>query len=261
MNAVSGLDLESVIHAAEEGGRVVKKYFGEALHIEEKSTAADFRTKADTESEEIIIKILATKFPSFNIFSEETGLHDSKSEYTFIIDPMDGSNNFALGIPNFSISIALVKEEKVILGVVHLPILNHTYAAQEARGTFLNKKRLHVNKESNIKNATVSYTCGYTNSFEYMEGLRKGLKKGLGIKRILDYWSPAAEFCLLASGKIEAIINNKNEFYDFAAGKIIAREAGALITGFDGKLEKSDRGDTFLASNGTGIHQQLLGVL
>lgn len=254
------MDLNSIIIAAENGGKIVKKYFGEVLEVEEKTTLADFRTKADTESEKAILQVITNRFPDFNILSEETGLIDNKSEYTFVIDPLDGSNNFVLGIPNFSISIGLLKGEKVVVGVIHLPVLNHTYHAQERQGSFLDKKRLHVNKESNIKKVTVSYTCGYVNSSEYTERLKHKLNE-LGIKRMLEYWSPAVEFCLIASGKMEAIINNKIEIYDYTAGKIIAREAGALITDFDGKPENSDKENAFLVSNGTKIHQQLLEVI
>lgn len=254
------IDLDSIIQAAEDGGKIVKKYFGKALDVEEKTTVADFRTQADIESEKTILSLITKKFSQFNILAEETGLIDNKSEYTFIIDPLDGSNNFVLGIPNFSISIGLLKGDKIILGAIHLPILNHTYYAQEGRGAFLDKKQLAVNKEANIKKSSVSYTCGYVNSQEYAETLKHKLNK-LGIKRMLEFWSPAVEFCLMASGKLEAVINNKNEIYDYTAGKIIAREAGALITDFQGKAEENEKSNQFLASNGTAIHKQLLAIL
>lgn len=254
------IDIAHIIKAAESGGRVIAQYFGKALEIEEKSTLGDFRSKADTESEKAILHILTKKFPRFNILSEETGFLENKSEYTFIIDPLDGSNNFVLGIPNFSVSIGLFRHDKAILGVIHVPVLGHTYFAQDGQGAFLDGKKLSVNKESDIKRTTVSYTCGYLASAEFGEQLRHRLHK-VGIKRMLEFWSPAVEYCLLASGKLEAIINNKNEIYDYAAGKIIAKEAGALITDFDGKPEKSDKGNAFWASNGTGIHQQLLRTL
>lgn len=254
------IDIQAIITAAEDGGKVVKSYFGKALDIEEKSTVADIRTKADTESEKVILQVITMQFPHFNILSEETGLIDNKSEYTFIVDPLDGSNNFVLGIPNFSISIGLFKGDKAIAGVIHLPMLNHTYYAQMRQGSYLHRKRLNVNKESDIKKATVSYTCGYVNPAEYAENLKHKLNE-LKVKRMLEYWSPAIEYCLLASGKLEAIINNKNEIYDYAAGKIIAREAGAQITTFDGKPEENDRNAAFLASNGTRIHKQLLEII
>lgn len=254
------MDLSSIITAAENGGKVIKGYFGKALDIEEKTMAADYRTKADTESEKVILKILTSKFSKFNIFSEETGKIDNHSEYTFVIDPLDGSNNFVIGLPNFSVSIGLLKGDTAILGVIHLPMLNHTYYAEEGKGAFLHNKRLKVNDEASMQRATVSYTCGYVNDKNYYEILLRKLYK-LGVKRTMSNWSPALEYCLIAAGKIEAMINNDNELYDYAAGKVIAREAGALITDFEGKPEANDKNSKFLISNGTKLHQEIIEVL
>lgn len=254
------MDLYSILVAAENGGKVIKNYFGKALDIEEKLMVADYRTKADIESEKAILKVLTARFPQFNIYSEETGKIDKHSEYTFVIDPLDGSNNFVIGLPNFSVSIGLFRGDTAILGVIHLPMLDHTYYAQEGKGAFLHKKRLQVNKEADIKRATVSYTCGYINDEDYYEKLLHKLYER-GVKRIMSNWTPALEYCLIASGKIEAIVNNDNELYDYAAGKVIAREAGALITDFRGKAEENDRNSKFLISNGTKLHQQIIEVL
>lgn len=251
------VDITKVILAAENGGAEVSKYFGQILDIQEKTTLSDFRTKADTESENAIIKTLSKEFPSFNILAEETGFVDKKSEYTFIVDPLDGSNNFVLGIPNFSISIGLMKNKESILGVVHVPVLGHTYHAKKNQGAYMQNKKISVNSKSDIKYATISYSCGYIHSNDYSEKLTHNLNL-LGINRILYNWSPAFEFCLLASGKIEAIINNGNEIYDYAAGKIIAKEAGAIITSFDGVFEKTDEGNIFIASNSQEINKVLL---
>ena len=94
--------VETTILAAEHGGTIVKNYFGDLLDIEEKTMVSDFRTKADTEAENAILHVLTKNFPQYNILSEEAGFLDHHSEYTFVIDPLDGSNNFVLGIPNFS---------------------------------------------------------------------------------------------------------------------------------------------------------------
>jgi myo-inositol-1(or 4)-monophosphatase len=254
------LDLKKIIKVAESGGQILKKYFGQNLELVEKSTVADFCTKADLKSEVVILRILSKEFPDYNIYSEEKGNIDKKSEYTFIVDPLDGSNNFMLGIPDFSVSIALLKNNKIISAAIHSPILNQTYYAEKGKGAFLSNKRLRVNKNADIKRATVVYTSNYVYSRDYSSRLVKNLNKKR-VKRILRNWSPALDFCLLASGKIEAIINNGNDVYDFVAGKLIAREAGALITDFKGKKELNDKNRIFLASNGTKIHQQLLKIL
>jgi len=202
-------DLKTMIQATESGGQILKKYFGQTLKLVEKSTVADFRSEADLKSEEVILKILSKEFPNYNIFSEEKGTINKKSEYTFIVDPLDGSNNFVLDIPNFSVCIALLKNDEIISSVIHNPILNQTYFAKKGAGAYLGNKRLQVNKEKDIKKANIVYTCNYIYSRGYASNLIKKLNEKV-VKRILTNWSLALDFCLLASGKI---FNRKIEIF------------------------------------------------
>jgi len=253
-------EYKEIIKAAVAGGKVVNKYFGKILEIEGKSMPSDFRTKADLESEKAILKILEKEFPKYNIFSEEVGEINKNSEYTFIIDPLDGTNNFVLGIPYFSIGIGLMKGGEIIFGVVYNPILNNIYFAEKDKGAFLNDRKIYVNKESDIKNSSISAVVDYGDS----TGLQKNLfleSNQIGIKRYLTNWSCLLDFCLLASGKIESIIFYDCPLHDFIPGKLIAKEAGALITDFEGNKEKSDKNNIFLATNGTKIHQEILKIL
>lgn len=252
--------IEKMIEAAKAGGKKVYEYFGQVLELEQKSTISDFRTKADLESEKAILSVLENFFPSHSIFSEETGVIDKKSEYMFVVDPLDGTNNFSLGIPNFTVSIGLLKSDRCIAGVIYAPFLDRVYSAEEGKGAYSDGKRLVVSKEKDIKKASVSYTQGYGSTRETeLETLKK--LGDIDIKRSLTNWSPAYDFCLLASGKIEAIINNQNGLYDFAAGKVIAREAGAIITDFNNDSQNDRETFQFLASANMEIHNRLLPVL
>lgn len=251
---------EKIIQAAKSGGKVLLKHFGRDLKLKEKSSLADFQTEADRESEEAILKIIAKNFPYANVLSEERGHLDRKSKFTFVIDPLDGSNNFVLGLPVFSVNIALLEENKVIFSCVYEPILDRVYAAIRDGGAFLDNKKMKVSQKEEMKRAVVSYTCGYQGSREYyLRFLKKLFRKK--VMRVFSTWAPALDLCHLASGKIEAVINNKNEIYDFLAGKLIAREAGALITDFQGKKEADDKNSVFLASGRLKIHEKLLKVL
>jgi myo-inositol-1(or 4)-monophosphatase len=252
--------IEGIIEAAHAGGERVNGYFGQALEGERKSTIADFRTEADLESEKAILEILAERFPQFNIYSEEAGLMDKSSEYTFVVDPLDGTNNFSLGIPNFTVSIGLLKKDICVAGVIYVPLLDLTYSAEEGKGAFCNGKRIAVNKEYSFENMTVSYTCGYTTPFQF-EGELLAKLRALNIKRFLTNWSPAFDYCLLASGKIEAVISNDNELYDYAAGKVIAREAGSVITDFIGEVQNDQTTSKFLLSNTEETQKQLMTIL
>ncbi|MFZ1719755.1 MAG: inositol monophosphatase [Candidatus Moraniibacteriota bacterium] len=252
--------IEDIITAAEKGGAVVKKYFGMILELEIKSSASDFRTQADLESEQIVLSILSEKFPDYNIRSEETGFIERKSEYTFVVDPLDGTNNFVLGIPNFSVSIGLFKGDECIAGVIHAPFLNQTYLAEQGKGAFCNEKKISVSKETLLKNSTIAYTRGYASSLQFEIDLleKLGTVNTGRYKRYLTNWSPAFDYCLLASGKIESIINDDNELYDYAAGKIIAREAGAIITDFSGMHQNDKKTSRFMASNSQEVHDAIL---
>jgi myo-inositol-1(or 4)-monophosphatase len=251
------MNIKKIIQAAEAGGKILKDYFGKGMDAVQKSVASDFYTKADLDSERATLDVLRREFPGFNIFSEEDGKTDKDSEYTFVIDPMDGTNNFVIGIPDFSVSIALFKNDEAIAGVINVPMLGHTYYAKRSEGAFFKGTKLRVNKERDIQKSTVLYTCGYKITREVLDKAIAGLHK-INVKRVLLNWSPAAGFCLLASGKIEAIVNDRNEFYDYAAGKLIAREAGAKVTDLAGEEDLDDKNDAFLASNGTEIHEKII---
>jgi len=246
-----------LIKAAEVGGKELSYYFGLNLHKQTKTTPSDLKTSADINSEKAIINHLNNSFPTYNIRSEEAGFIDNNSPYTFIIDPLDGSHNYVLGIPNFSVSIGLLKGEDIVAGVVHVPLLKQTFYAEKGCGAYEKKQKLKVNNVQDIQTASVSFTYGYSANQQIIAGIKQNIQQ-LQVGRLLSHWSPAAEYCLLASGKIEGIINYGNELYDFAAGKLIAKEAGAIITDFNGLSEKNDTSNMFIASNHSKIHKQLL---
>lgn len=245
--------------AAKEGGKVLEKYFGSNIKVKIKLTNADLQTEADLESEKAILKILKNEFPSYNIWSEECGYFDKKSDYTFVLDPLDGTNNFVLGIPQFSVALALLYKKEPVYSIIYNPVTEQLFHAERGKGAYLNNKRIKVNNVSDVKKSSVSYMTTYINSKGYKIKLFANLYK-LNIKRLLENWSMALDFCMLASGKIEAIILNRSELYDYIAGKLIAQEAGAKITGFNGK-DKLEKYDEFVASNGTAVHNKMIKAL
>ena len=252
---------KAIISAAKAGGRVVRKYFGRVLTIEEKSTTADFRTQADVGSEKAIIKILKKAFPKYNILSEECGMINRGSEYTFYVDPLDGTNNFVLGIPNFSVLISLAKGREAIFGIVYIPMLDIYYYAEKGSGVFCGiKHNLKLSSETSLARATVGYGCAYKTAKTEVARIIGNLIIG-GVKRTLADWAPAIEFCQLVSGKIESMININTELYDFLGAKLIMREAGCVITDFKGNLDTDDFNPTFLASNNWEIHNKILPLL
>lgn len=250
---------QKIIEAAKAGGQILKNYFGQELAITEKTSPADFFTKADTESEKAILDVLKKAYPDYNIYSEEDGKTNNGSDYTFVIDPLDGSNNFVSGIPNFSVSIALLKGKEIEVGVIYQPIMDRVYCAQKNKGAFLNNNKILVSQETYIKRSGISYVATYGHSAEDYGEMMKKLEIS-GAKRVFYNWSVAMDFCYLASGKMEAIINEGCEIYDYLAGKIIAKEAGALVLDFSGKFEQDESNNNFIAVNNKNIADELLKV-
>jgi len=249
-----------IIRAARAGGEVAKKYFGKILKIEGKTMPCDFRTKADLEAEKAILKILNKKFPKYNINSEEIGEINRGSEFTFVIDPIDGTNNFVLGLPYFSTGIALLNKDQIVFSAVYDPILKNIYFAEKGKGAYLNGRKIRVNKESKIGNSTVSYVRNYETPVGHSQKITESLEN-INVKRVTKFWSVILDLCIMASGKSEAmIIYGDLPIWDVAPGKLIAKEAGVLITDYSGKKDK-DKNTCFLATNGTKIHKEILEIL
>lgn len=240
-----------------EAGEVLKHYFGKQLDRTFKSSGSDFRTRADVESEQRILATIRETFPDYNVLAEESGSTDRGSEFTFVIDPLDGTNNFSLGIPAFTSSVALLRGDDLVYAVIHHPVTGDTYYAMKGKGAYRNGHRIEVNRESNRQRVTVGYTCNYTTSDERKRAFKSALL-GLDIARFLDLWSPAFCYCALAYGRLEAMVTDGIPLYDFAAGLLIATEAGARTTDFEGGETTTDRCDTFLVSNGTTLHDYLV---
>ncbi|OHA16978.1 MAG: hypothetical protein A2825_01490 [Candidatus Taylorbacteria bacterium RIFCSPHIGHO2_01_FULL_43_120] len=245
--------------AARAGGGMVKKYFGGILEVIPKTTAADFKTKADMESEREIVTLLSGAFPEYNILSEESDYRDNGSGYTFIIDPLDGTNNFFLGVPYVSVAVALMKDEETLVSVIHDPFHDLTYHAVKNGGSFLNGSKIVVNKLEDVDQCTISYACSYNTAHNKKREDYSHIVD-LHPKRAMSLWSPSRDFALLASGKIEAVVFNNPELYDYIPGKLLAAEAGALITKWDGEKDQCKNSE-FIASNGTGIHAKIIQAL
>lgn len=252
--------LKEIFDIAKDGGYVLTKYFGKNIKYSEKNITADILTKADLESEDVIIKKIEEKFPEYNIYSEERKFIDKKSAYTFVIDPLDGSMNFVLGIPYFSISIALMQNKNVLYSVIYSPILKNLYYAQKGKGSYLNGKKIRVSKNKKIEKSIVSYSSKYKKSKDNEILITKKLFNK-NVKRVLFNWSPSLDLCLLASGKIDVFISNNNEIYDFLAGKLIVKEAGARVFDFKGQKESDDMNSTFFICNNLSVKNELIKIL
>ena len=250
---------KNIIRAVEKSGEIVLSYFGKSLITQSKGAPLNFVTEADLQSEKNLIQAVKKEFPTYNIQSEEAGFIDNKSDYSFIMDPLDGTINLKKGIPYFSVTLALLKNDEAIFTVTNNPVTKQTFYALRGRGAYLNGRRIRVNKVKNFAETIASYSCGWQTPRSRARDLMKKLNR-LGINRVLTNWAPVFDFCLLASGKIEAMICYNNELHDFVGGLLLVREAGGKITDYDGNPLKNDRANTFLMTNGTSIHNKIINI-
>lgn len=213
-----------MIKSAFSAGKILKSAF-ERNSVKEMSKSDDYYdvvSKVDIESEKVILKILKEKLPKINILSEEKGFIDNKSIDTIVIDPLDGSSNFLLGLPHFSVALAHLHLGEVIASVIYNPILNKMYFAEKDKGVFLNNKKLKTKiKKSSYVAINFSHKDMWLNKRKIYDNLYKS-----NVKRVLNNWSPNLDFCLLAEGKIDAVISNNSLIFDYAPGLLMAREVG-----------------------------------
>src|SRR5210317_652011 len=149
--------LEKVCNKA---SKIIIRDFGEIERLQvSKKGPGDFVTKTDKKVEQIIIEELQKARPGFNILAEEGGTAENKSEYTWIIDPIDGTSNFIHGIPHFAISIGLEKNREVIAGIIFDPIKNEMFYAEKGRGAYLNNSRIRVSSRNKIEDSIALTGC------------------------------------------------------------------------------------------------------
>lgn len=243
--------------AKESGEILIQKYNNFNRGNVKLKSAHEIVTKYDLLSEKIILAGIKNSFPDHAIFSEEKGANNKKSDYLWLIDPIDGTTNFSMHNPIWSISIALAYQNKIIMGLVYAPILKEIFIASRGKGALMNGKKIKV---SNISSGKVLNAFCHGNK---MEDIKRGIKyynkqkiNGLDCRQL---GSAAIELSYVASGRIESIAIPGVNSYDVGAGSLIVSEAGGEVSDFKGKdwnLESKD----ILATNKK-VHSKLLKIL
>ena len=228
-----------------EAGDILLSYFGKALTRNMKPDAS-FVTEADLASEEYLVKKLTELLPEAAVWGEETGKHGN-GDYCWVIDPLDGTTNFAQGLPHFCISVALTLKDEPILGVIYAPYLNEMFIASED-GATLNGKPIHVADKNNLRDSFLIACLPYPEYEDYGQMIEKIcllLKKGYGF-RILG--AAALDIAYVACGRGDSIAFGGLKWWDVAAGKVLIEKAGGKVMDFEGGVvDKEFR--TFVAGN------------
>ena len=248
------------IQAALRAGEELKRGFQTSYSITAKPGKHNLVTYYDTLAEEIILSMIQKEFPDHSVLAEESGEDLKSGSVTWIVDPLDGTVNFAHSIPVFSVSIAAVVENEVVCGVIYQPITGELFIGEKNKGSFLNGNPLKVSSVSSLEDSFLATGFPYNlddNPLGCIEHLLSVLRKGLPVRRL---GSAALDLSYLAAGRYDGYWEVSLQPWDMAAGKLIVEEAGGKITDYQGKALDVKKPSSVVASNVL-LHDKILAML
>jgi myo-inositol-1(or 4)-monophosphatase len=245
----------TLITAVEAGAVELKRFFNGTFTVTSKGSLNDLVTEADHASEKAIIDIIQKNHPDHFILSEETGEIKQNSPYKWIIDPIDGTINFANGIPICCVSIGVELNGEIILGAVYNPFMNEMFFAEKGKGATLNNIKIGVSEEDNLLKSCL--VTGFP--YQYLDSangplqiFEKLVRKAIPVRRL---GSAALDLCWTAAGRFDGFYEHKLQAWDSAAGFLIVEEAGGTVTDLRGEVYNPYQ-PGIIATNGK-IHAQL----
>lgn len=251
--------LNDLISLTKGAGDILRAGFRQSNHIQHKSEI-DLVTEIDRESEAYLIDRITSRFPSHQIIAEESGQTAGDPEHTWYIDPLDGTTNFAHGLPIFSVSIAYAYQGTTTLGVVYDPMREELFTAEHGQGARLNGRRLQVAQQTELSQSLMVTGFPYdrfTNPDNNLNHAQNFLLQVQGFRRL---GSAALDLCNVAAGRVDGYWEVRLERWDLAAGALIAAEAGATVSKTNGSSEILSDPITILAANPV-LHAKMLKVL
>lgn len=250
---------EVLFEATREAGKIISDYFQGSFTVDNKEGINNLVTEVDKHSEKRIIEIIRMHYPTHSIISEEVGEMIQDSPYQWIIDPIDGTVNFAHGIPLCCVSIGLKHNDDLILGAVYNPMMNELFFAEKGKGAFLNDKPISVSTKSDFRKACLvtGFPYKWPDSQEHpIRVFERFILEGLPVRRL---GSAAIDLCWVACGRFDGFWEYNLSSWDVAAGYLIVQEAGGRITNFEGDPYSVFDKET-LATNGH-IHEEMLRLI
>ncbi|MES2704798.1 MAG: inositol monophosphatase family protein [Bacteroidota bacterium] len=246
-------------HATQEAGKIIQGRFNGTFTIDHKEGINNLVTEVDKLAEKKIMEIISDAFPGHTIISEEAGEMIQESEYQWIIDPIDGTVNFAHGIPICCVSIGVLHKDVLVLGAVYNPMMNELFFAERGKGATLNGVPISVSRKADFNKAFL--VTGFP--YKWPDGAEHPIKvferlvlEGLPVRRL---GSAAIDLCWVACGRFDGFWEYNLNAWDVAAGYLMVEEAGGKVTDFEGHPYNVFDKET-LATNGF-IHEQMLAVI
>lgn len=216
-------------------------------------------TEVDTACEELIVGVIRSRCPDHDILAEENEYSPLNSSCKWIIDPLDGTTNYAHGFPWFAVSIALEIEGEVQVGVVYHPMMNELFTATKGKGAFLNGDRIHVSRRAPLKNCLLATGFPYDRAWDNENNFSNFEKMQMAARAVRRAGAAALDLAYVAAGRLDGYWECKLKAWDVAAGKLLVEEAGGRVTNHGGELY-SIYHHRILASNGL-IHEEMEGIV
>jgi myo-inositol-1(or 4)-monophosphatase len=252
--------LKTAVEAARKAGLYLLDNWGKVnVAVADEKKKNDFVTYVDKTSEKMIIEYILSEFPDHQILAEEGGKRQTGSDYQWIIDPLDGTNNFIRHLPIFAVSIAAKYQNEIVAGVVFNPVDNELFTAAKGQGAYLNDTPIHVSGMADFSRAFLA--TGFPHQYKrYLPQFIKSFSDiffhSAGVRRM---GAAALDLCYTACGRFEGFWEVGLNPWDVAAGSLIVQEAGGTISDFWGKPTYLDSG--FVVAGNSAIHQQLINIL
>ncbi|HYU80860.1 MAG TPA: inositol monophosphatase family protein [Vicinamibacterales bacterium] len=258
MNSPDPKFLATAIEAVVRAGEMQRAHVGSDLHVEKKGSI-DLVTEVDLAVERMFREMIANRFPDHSVLAEEMGEIGAASTYRWVFDPLDGTTNYAHGIPIYCATLALEIEGVPTVGAVFDPNRNELFTAERGVGAWLNGRPLHVSSTSSLDDAVL------VTGFPY--DIRERLKEALGLfgaflshaRAVRRLGSAAIDLCWVAAGRMDGFWEQGLQVWDTMAGAIVVEEAGGRVSSLDGTPWKPHDGQ-ILASN-SHVHDQMVGVI
>ena len=258
---------QSLLTALKKGGESLMDHLGERTEARVKESISSVVTEADLASERAILSVLQDGNEAYNIITEESGYLDHGSDYTWVVDPLDGTSNFAAGLPWFGVIIALFEKEIPILGGMYLPVDQKIYMTESGNGARRNNETIRPTSSTDLSQQLLSYSFDFSedqektrSEMDIMARLSREVRNIRSTNCLLD-------FCYVADGRLGAALNQTTKIWDIAVPWLMIREGGGRVTDIQGNEIKFDLSPLALVQNytilasGSSLHAKILNII
>lgn len=225
---------QTLIEVIKIAGKELLEAFGLQIESAQKESISSIVTQIDIKNDALITGMLTDRFPSHNILSEESGFNDKNSKYTWVIDPLDGTSNFASSIPWFGVLITLFDGQEAIFAGAYLPFSDSLYIAEKGQGVTKNDSRFVLDQNKTLKNSLVAFAVDYTDNISELNNSLSIYKRLIQQARNVRATNSLIDFLFTAEGKLGACINLYTRMWDIAGLNLIISEAGGEMRFTDG---------------------------